>query len=157
MNITLDKVLTKPFTEKEINVKKKCAKNRVIIMILMLLGSLFFSLTPLIHGIATLTKESDAMSVPISFMMSLGIMLVLFVISYTIAYRFLKADTIDGKALYLSDFELAGDLDLSIIEASPAAYDFYTTIKKSRDVYVFEYDIMKKLSGYVEEDNKNPS
>lgn len=157
MNITLDKLLTKPFTEKEISIKQKYAKNRVIIMILMLLGSLFISLIPLINCIVTLTKESDTMDVSLAFMMSFGIMLMLFAISYKFAYHFLQPDKIDDNALYISDFELADDIDMSIVEASPAAHDFYKAIKKTRAVYAFEYDIIKKLSGYVEVENKNPS
>lgn len=157
MNIDLNKMLSKPFTEREISAKRKRAKSRVVIMISMLLGSLFLSLIPLINCIVTLTKESDAMAVPVAFMISLGIMLILFAISYMIAYRFLKADTIDNKALYINDFELADAIDVSIVEASPAAHDFYKAIKKTRDVYAFEYEIMKKLSGYIEVENKNPS
>jgi len=156
MNIDLNKVLSKPFTERAIIAKKKRAKSRVIIMISMLLGSLFLSLGPLIYSIVTLTKESDAMSVTLAFIMSLGIMIILFAVSYVIAYHFLQADRIDNKALYISDFELSNDLDMAIVTASPAAHDFYKMIKKTREVYVFEYDIMKKLSGYIE-DSKNPS
>ncbi len=150
MNISLEKVLAEPFTENEINFMKKKAKNRIFIMVSLLFVSFFIGVSPLFYKIATVTKTTMPEEIALFAVIGIVFMMVLFFMSYFFTKYFLIPDTIDKLALDLDDFRLAEKMNMSVIEQSKDAYDFYKKIKSFRDVYVFEYEIMKDLCGYTE-------